>query len=62
MPNNIEAAAITASNGTQPDTNPRHAPFPSAPAKPTIIILARMKKLATFDPEAMNAALGVGAP
>ena len=32
------------------------------PANPTIITFAKMKKLATFEPDAMNAALGVGAP
>ena len=39
-----------------------HAPLPSAPAKPSIITFAKIKKLATFEPDAMNAALGVGAP
>src|SRR5438046_2939728 len=62
LPSSIEKTAITASNGTQPEANARHAPLPSAPANPTIITLPRMKKLATLEPDAMSAALGVGAP
>src|SRR5689334_21584560 len=62
FPNTMESDASVASNGTQPDTNLRHTPLPSTPANPNIMTLEKMKKLATFDPDAMNAALGVGAP
>ena len=48
--------------GVQPAMKCRYTPLPSAPAKPSSMILAKMKKLATFEPDAMNAALGVGAP
>ena len=49
-------------SGTQPGANARHPTLPSAPAKPSIMNFARMKKLATLDPDAMNAVLGVGTP
>jgi len=57
-----ERAATTARIGTQPWANFPQAPLPSAPAKPSIMTLPRMKKPATFEPEAMKAALGKGAP
>ena len=51
---------MTAITGTHPDPYDRHAALPSAPANPIIITFAKMKKLATFEPEAINAALGAG--
>src|SRR5258706_16159662 len=53
---------MTASTGTQPGRYECQPPLPSAPLNPSNITLAKIKKLATFEPEAMNAALGVGAP
>jgi hypothetical protein len=55
-------AAMSATAGIHPETKLLHAPLPSAPANPIIITCPKMKKLATFDPDAINAALGVGAP
>ncbi len=58
----MEAAATTASTGTHPVAYDLHAPLPSTPANPIAMTFAKMKKLATFEPEAINAALGAGAP
>ena len=57
-----DAMASAASSGIHPGTNARQAALPSAPAKPAVMMRAMMKKLATFEPDAMNAATGVGAP
>ena len=57
-----ETAARVANTGTQPEMKLRHAPLPSTPANPTAMTLAKTKKLATLEPEAIKAAAGVGAP
>ena len=62
LPTITDNAAAMASTGTQPRANPDHAALPSAPAKPSIMTFARMKKLATLEPDAISAALGNGAP
>ena len=58
----IESAASAARIGAQPATNPCHAALPWAGVKPTSTIFPRTTNDATFEPEAMNAALGIGAP
>src|SRR2546423_1799374 len=62
LPRTMDKAATVASTGNQPGANLRQAPLPSTPAKPVAMTLAKTKKLATFEPDAMRAALGVGAP
>ena len=62
LPTMTEAAARSAKSGNQPVVKARHAAAPVADANPAARTFARMKKLATFDPLAMKAAAGPGAP
>src|SRR4051794_22018373 len=58
----MEAAAAIAITGTQPAVRDPQPALPVEPAKPSTITWAKMKKLATLDDDATNAAAGVGAP
>ncbi len=60
----METTETTTRTGTQPLWKRKkwRVALPSAPAKPSTRIWKKMKKLATLEPDAMKAALGVGAP
>src|ERR1039458_3506264 len=62
FPSSIDTVATRASTGTQPRTMWGSAAVPSAPANPRTASWKKMKKLATLEADAMNAALGAGAP
>src|SRR5438093_1570719 len=62
LPTIIESAASTPSTGTHPAVAPFQNAAPASAAKPMTKNFAVTIKLATFDPVAMNAVTGVGAP
>src|ERR1017187_5197020 len=62
FPSSIDTVATRASTGTQPRTMWGSAAVASAPANPRTASWKKMKKLATLEADAMNAALGAGGP
>ena len=58
----MESAASTASSGAQPGSSACQPALPCSGAKPTRTIFPSTTKDATFEPEAMKAALEIGAP
>src|SRR5206468_9312901 len=62
LPTKIDNAASAASTGDQPATIACQSALPFTGAKPMNTIFPSTTNDATFEPEAMNAALGTGAP
>src|SRR5436305_13906543 len=58
----MENAASTASTGDQPATMACHSALPWTGPNPTSTIFPRTTNEATFDPDAMKAALETGSP
>src|SRR5438552_588545 len=62
LPNTMLNAAMTASSIVQPEAKWPQNAEPSNPANPTKSTFSKTKKLATFEPVAIKAVTGVGAP
>ena len=61
LPSTIESAATIATTGTQPGKQCQ-APLPSRTREADHHHLGENEEARDFEPDAMNAALGVGAP
>src|SRR5882724_1181355 len=62
LPNTMLKVAMTASSIVHPEEKWPQNAEPSKPANPTSSTFSKIKKLATFEPVAINAVTGVGAP